>query len=54
MTERIWSDYTGISNATLRRQRASGTGAPFLHIGRLVRYRREPALAWLDSLADAA
>lgn len=49
----MWSEYTGLSVPTLARQRADGTGAPFVRIGRSVRYKRDRALAWLDSLVEA-
>lgn len=48
-----WAEYTGLSIPTLARQRMEGTGAPFIRIGRSVRYPRARALAWLESLAEA-
>lgn len=53
ITVEEWGEYTGVSIPTLARQRMEGTGAPFIRLGlRSVRYPREKALAWLESLAD--
>lgn len=49
-----WAEYTNISLPTLARHRGEGTGAPFIRIGRSVRYPKQAALAWLESLADAS
>jgi len=47
----VWAEYTHLSKPTLARQRSDGTGAPFVTLGRSVRYPRERALAWLESLS---
>lgn len=36
-----------VSEKTLRRWRNEGTGPPFVRIGRIIRYRKRAALAWL-------
>jgi predicted DNA-binding transcriptional regulator AlpA len=41
---------TGRARSTLQKDRVTGTGIPFVRIGRLVRYRQSDVTAFLDAL----
>jgi predicted DNA-binding transcriptional regulator AlpA len=41
---------TGRARSTLQKDRVSGTGIPFVRIGRLVRYRQSDVAAYLAAL----
>lgn len=42
-----------VSLRTVERMRATGTGPPWLKIGKSVRYRRKAVLKWLAEQEDA-
>ena len=57
MLDRLLSDrdvekITGRARSTLQKDRVSGSGIPFIRIGRLVRYRQSDVDAFLDSLPN--
>jgi predicted DNA-binding transcriptional regulator AlpA len=41
---------TGRARSTLQKDRVTGSGIPFVRIGRLVRYRQSDVTGFLDSL----
>jgi predicted DNA-binding transcriptional regulator AlpA len=41
---------TGRARSTLQKDRVSGSGIPFIRVGRLVRYRQSDVKAYLDAL----
>lgn len=50
LSDRDVEKITGRARSTLQKDRVSGTGIPFVRIGRLVRYRQSDVTAFLDSL----
>jgi hypothetical protein len=44
------SQITGRARSTLQKDRVRGGGIPFVHVGRLVRYRPADVAAWLAAL----
>jgi predicted DNA-binding transcriptional regulator AlpA len=50
LSPRQASQFTGLSVATLQRQRSSGGGIPFIKLGsRRVAYRHSDVMRWLES-----
>jgi hypothetical protein len=50
LTEDDLSQILGRSVKSLRKDRLAGTGAPFVRVGRLVRYRPQDVGDWLATL----
>jgi len=50
LTEQQLCAITGESVSTVQKRRVTGTGIPFVRIGRLVRYRQSDVDAYLGSL----
>jgi predicted DNA-binding transcriptional regulator AlpA len=50
LSDRDVEKITGRARSTLQKDRVSGTGIPFVRIGRLVRYRQSDVTAFLDAL----
>lgn len=50
LSDRDVEKITGRARSTLQKDRVTGTGIPFVRIGRLVRYRQSDVSAFLDSL----
>jgi predicted DNA-binding transcriptional regulator AlpA len=50
LSDRDVERITGRSRSTLQKDRVKGTGIPFVHIGRLVRYWPSDVIAYLNSL----
>jgi predicted DNA-binding transcriptional regulator AlpA len=48
LTTRDASAYTGMSETWFKNQRWRGTGPRYIKIGRLVRYRADDLLAFID------
>lgn len=42
-------DYLGVPIGTLANWRYQGEGPPFVHVGRLVRYRADDVNAWIQT-----
>jgi predicted DNA-binding transcriptional regulator AlpA len=50
LSPRQAAEFTGLSEATLQRQRSNGDGIPFVKLGpRRVAYRKSDILRWLES-----
>jgi predicted DNA-binding transcriptional regulator AlpA len=47
LSDRELSRLTGRSRSSLQKDRLTGSGIPFIRIGRLVRYRISDVQAWL-------
>ena len=50
LTTREVADYLGVSEATLTDWRYRRRGPEFLRVGRLIRYRKDSLLLWLDEV----
>ena len=50
LSDRDVERITGRARSTLQKDRVSGTGIPFVRIGRLVRYRQSDIQAYLAAL----
>jgi hypothetical protein len=50
LSDRDVERITGRARSTLQKDRVSGSGIPFIRIGRLVRYRQSDLNAYLDAL----
>lgn len=50
LSDRDVEKITGRARSTLQKDRVTGTGIPFVRIGRLVRYRQSDVTAFLDAL----
>jgi predicted DNA-binding transcriptional regulator AlpA len=50
LSDRDVERITGRARSTLQKDRVTGTGIPFVRIGRLVRYRTEDVERYLNSL----
>lgn len=50
LSDRDVEKITGRARSTLQKDRVSGSGIPFIRIGRLVRYRQSDVSAYLDAL----
>jgi predicted DNA-binding transcriptional regulator AlpA len=50
LSDRDVERITGRARSTLQKDRVSGSGIPFIRIGRLVRYRQSDVGAYLDAL----
>ena len=50
--EKMVSELTGMSLATLRNHRWLGKGIPYIKIGRSVRYKESEIMAYLDQLKN--
>ena len=50
LSDRDVERITGRARSTLQKDRVSGSGIPFIRIGRLVRYRQSDVSAYLDAL----
>lgn len=48
-TKRQWATLRGVSEKSIERELADGTGAPFVRLGRKTLFRREAALSWLQA-----
>ena len=49
LTVRELSDYLGISDETLRKYRMKKIGPKYLKLGRVVRYKLDDVLEWIDA-----
>ena len=49
LTVRELSDYLGISDETLRKSRMKKLGPKYLKLGRVVRYKLDDVLEWIDA-----
>ncbi len=50
LSDRDVEKITGRARSTLQKDRVTGTGIPFVRLGRLVRYRQSDVTAFLDGL----
>jgi predicted DNA-binding transcriptional regulator AlpA len=50
LSDRDVEKITGRARSTLQKDRVSGSGIPFIRIGRLVRYRQSDVSAYLEAL----
>jgi hypothetical protein len=50
LSDRDVEKITGRARSTLQKDRVSGSGIPFVRLGRLVRYRQTDVRAYLDAL----
>jgi predicted DNA-binding transcriptional regulator AlpA len=50
LSDRDVEKITGRARSTLQKDRVTGTGIPFVRIGRLVRYRQSDVTVFLDGL----
>ena len=50
LSDRDVEEITGRARSTLQKDRVSGSGIPFVRIGRLVRYRQSEVKAYIESL----
>jgi predicted DNA-binding transcriptional regulator AlpA len=50
LSDRDVQKITGRARSTLQKDRVSGSGIPFIRIGRLVRYRQSDVRAYIDAL----
>jgi predicted DNA-binding transcriptional regulator AlpA len=50
LSDRDVEKITGRARSTLQKDRVSGSGIPFIRLGRLVRYRQSDVTAFLDAL----
>jgi predicted DNA-binding transcriptional regulator AlpA len=50
LSDRDVEKITGRARSTLQKDRVSGSGIPFVRIGRLVRYRQSDVRTYLDAL----
>jgi predicted DNA-binding transcriptional regulator AlpA len=50
LSDRDVEKITGRARSTLQKDRVSGSGIPFVRIGRLVRYRQSDVRAYIDAL----
>ena len=50
LTQRQYCELTGKSESTAEQDRLYGRGAPFIRMGRSIRYRLDDVIAWLESL----
>ena len=50
LSDRDVERITGRARSTLQKDRVSGSGIPFVRIGRLVRYRQADVQSYLDAL----
>jgi predicted DNA-binding transcriptional regulator AlpA len=50
LSDRDVEKITGRARSTLQKDRVSGSGIPFVRIGRLVRYRQSDVEAYLEAL----
>jgi predicted DNA-binding transcriptional regulator AlpA len=50
LSDRDVEKITGRARSTLQKDRVSGSGIPFIRLGRLVRYRRSDVAEYLDAL----
>lgn len=48
MNQKQVAEYLGKSVKTLERDRWAGIGIPFVKVGRLVRYRADDVMEWLE------
>ena len=48
MNQKQVAEYLGKSVKTLERDRWAGIGIPFVKVGRLVRYRADDDIEWLE------
>ncbi len=48
MNTRDAASYLGLAASTLEKARLTGTGPPFLKLGRIIRYRCQDLDEWLD------
>lgn len=46
--QRVYSEIRDCSERTIERERASGTGCPYVKIGRSVRYRRRDIIDFIE------
>jgi hypothetical protein len=46
--QRVYSEIRDCSERTIERERASGTGCPYIKIGRSVRYRRRDIIDFIE------
>jgi len=50
LNQRQYCELTGKADSTAEQDRLYGRGAPFIRMGRSIRYRLDDVVAWLDSL----
>lgn len=50
LNQRQYCELTGKAPSTAEQDRLYGRGAPFIRMGRSIRYRLDDVLAWLESL----
>ncbi len=48
LKQRAYAEFRGCSERTIERKRASGSGCPFVKIGRSVRYRRRDIVQFIE------
>lgn len=54
LTPKQVSEAIGITEGALANQRTLGTGAPFVKVGKLVRYRPADVQTWIDQCTAEA
>lgn len=50
LSDRQVSEITGRARSTLQKDRVAGNGIPYVHVGRLVRYRLSDVEAYIAAL----
>jgi predicted DNA-binding transcriptional regulator AlpA len=50
LSDRDVQEITGRARSTLQKDRVTGSGIPFIRMGRLVRYRQSDVRAYIESL----
>ena len=50
LNQKQYCELTGKANSTAEQDRLYGRGAPFIRMGRSIRYRLDDVVAWLDGL----
>ncbi len=50
LNQKQYCELTGKSASTAEQDRLYGRGAPFIRMGRTIRYRLDDVVAWLESL----
>ena len=50
LNQKQYCELTGKADSTAEQDRLYGRGAPFIRMGRSIRYRLDDVVAWLESL----
>ena len=50
LNQKQYCELTGKAESTAEQDRLHGRGAPFIRMGRSIRYRLDDVVAWLESL----